>query len=295
MTWNREEELAQALAIMEADVPQLTQPDRVTLVLSLGLPQALSEVITRKEYRERALEHTTRVVSEWSSKGLNATTILDGRYPESLSAIREAPLLVFHEGTLLTLDPAIAIVGSRNASALAREASADLARATVELGVSVVSGLAAGVDTAAHASTITHGGRTVAFMGTDITTTYPHTNRGLREEIVRSGGAIISQFLPGRAPGRAAFPMRNVCMSGYSIGSVIVTAQEDSGTRHQAQRALKHGRPVILLPHVAGHVSWAKALVGQPNVYVVESIDAYKHVVEKLAASRRTAMEALPV
>jgi DNA processing protein len=148
--------------------------------------------------------------------------------------------------------------------------AAEAARLLVSKGLTVIAGLAAGIDTAAHRAALDGGGRTVAFLGTGITQSYPASNRTLQNEIAERG-LLLSQFYPDAPPTKQSFPMRNATMSGYGLATIVIEAGEHSGTRIQARLAGEHGRSVILTDRVAGTTTWGAALAERPNVYVVSS------------------------
>jgi DNA processing protein len=156
--------------------------------------------------------------------------------------------------------------------ALSREATTnhEAAHLLVSQGLTVIAGLAAGIDTAAHRAALDGGGRTVAFLGTGITQSYPASNRTLQSEIAERG-LLVSQVYPDAPPTKQSFPMRNATMSGYGLATIVIEAGEHSGTRIQARVAGEHGRPVILTDRVAATTTWGTALAERPNVYVVSS------------------------
>jgi DNA processing protein len=161
-----------------------------------------------------------------------------------------------------------------------------VARELVSRHITVVSGLAHGIDTAAHRATLAAGGRTVAVIGTGINKVYPAENRDLQEEIA-SRGLVLSQFLPDTPPQKHHFPMRNATMSGYGLATVVVEAGEHSGARGQARIAVEHGRPVILTDAVVRDNEWAQALLGRPGVHVAASLAGVLSVVDGIIADRK--------
>lgn len=172
----------------------------------------------------------------------------DPDYPELLAGIARAPIGIFVKGVPLgPLLPAIAIVGTRSPTprgvAFARALAADVAR----VGITVVSGLARGIDTAAHRGALDAGGPTVAVLGSGIAQTYPPENAGLAREIA-SSGAVVSEFPPMQEARPAAFPQRNRIISGLSMGVVVVEAGARSGALITAARALEQGREVFAVP-----------------------------------------------
>ena len=156
-----------------------------------------------------------------------------------------------------------------------------ISEALVSMGVTVIAGLAAGVDTAAHRTALGSGGRTVAVIGTGLNRYYPAANRMLQDQIAESG-LVLSQFWPDAPPQLHNFPMRNAVMSGYGLATVVVEAGETSGARIQARMATQHGRPVILTDLVVTSTDWAKALVGRPDVHVASSVADVTAVVRDL-------------
>lgn len=182
-----------------------------------------------------------------------ALPISDEDYSPLLAECSDAPCLIFGRGDASVLTkPAIAIVGSRQPSldgcSLAEHFAHDLARA----GFVIVSGLASGIDTAAHRGAIKAGGKTIAVVATGIDTTYPRSNRSLCEEIVNNG-AVVSQFLPASAPKKHHFPRRNRTLSGLSLATVVIEAGVPSGTLITATAAAEQGRDVFALPWSVNH------------------------------------------
>jgi len=232
-----------------------------------------------------ALAGAAKQISRWDRQGLRLTTILDPDYPARLREIHQAPPVLFRRGALLADDPAVAVVGSRQASKAGLAVAAGLARDLVAGGITVVAGLARGIDTAAHHAALDAGGRTVAVIATGISRVYPPENHGLHEEIARRG-LLVSQFWPKAPPQRHSFLMRNATMSGYSLATIVVEAGEQSGARVQARLAIEHGRPVILTDSVVDASDWARALAARPGVHVAGSIGEMTGAVARLLAER---------
>lgn len=187
-------------------------------------------------------------------------TISDVDYPQLLAECSDAPCLLFGRGKASILTkPAVAIVGSRRPSLdgclLAEHFAHDLARA----GFVIVSGLATGIDTAAHRGALKAGGDTIAVIATGIDTTYPQSNLQLCEEIADSG-AVVSQFLPGSAPKKHHFPRRNRTLSGLALATVVIEAGVPSGTLITATAAAEQGRDVLALPWSINHPGGAGCL-----------------------------------
>src|SRR5205085_6572040 len=146
----------------------------------------------------------------------------------------------------------------------------------------VLSGLAAGIDTAAHTAALDKGGRTVAVIGTGLRRAYPPQNEALQGRIAREC-AVVSQFWPDEAPRRRSFPMRNAVMSGMGLATVIVEATHTSGARVQSRFALAQERPVFLLASLLEQ-QWARELSTRPGVHVFEEPEQITATVERLTA-----------
>lgn len=183
----------------------------------------------------------------------------DAGYPVLLSACWDAPPVLFVRGRLPTT-PGVAIIGSRETDdGTLREAGA-VARAAVLAGFHVVSGLALGVDTAAHTAAIAAGGQTVAVMGTGVEQVYPQRNARLAEEITRTG-ALVSQFPPPAPRTGTTFLRRNSVIAGWARVSVVMDARDRSGSRHEAEQAINYGRSVLLWEENLRAEKWAIDLV----------------------------------
>jgi DNA processing protein len=175
-------------------------------------------------------------------------TVNDDAYPQMLKEIHDPPLALHVRGDVsLLARPAIAIVGSRRASPYGVNAATQLARQIASAGVVIVSGLARGIDAAAHTATLDAGGQTIAVLGTGIDVVYPSTNKRLFERIAREG-LIVSEFPPGTPPKPEHFPIRNRVISGLSRGTVIVEATSRSGSLITARMAAEQGRDVFAVP-----------------------------------------------
>jgi DNA processing protein len=195
--------------------------------------------------------------------------------------IQEAPPFLFARGRRVDDDVAVSVVGSRKASDRGIQMATSISEALVSMNVTVIAGLAAGIDTAAHETALRKGGRTVAVIGTGINQHYPAANRKLQDRIAREG-MLLSQFWPDAPPQQHNFPMRNAVMSGYGVATVVVEAGEHSGARTQARMAVHHGRPVILTDLVVNSTEWGKELFDRPDVYLASSIDDVTKVVDEL-------------
>jgi DNA processing protein len=224
-------------------------------------------------------------VDSWTATGLELYTVLDPGYPENLRAVHDRPPLVFVAGRLHSSDArSIAVVGARNATARGLQSTTEVAARLVREGYTVVSGLAAGIDTAAHTAALAAGGRTIAVIGTGLRRSYPPENAELQRRIA-SECAVVSQFWPDAPPNRRSFPMRNAVMSGIALATLIVEAHETSGARIQARLALAHGRPVLLLGSLVSEQVWAREFAQRPGVHVVHRPAELAAALERLTST----------
>ena len=230
---------------------------------------------------DMALAAAQAEIDGWERDGIRVLTLVDDEYPYELQDTFDKPPLLFARGIIVPDDRGVAVVGSRSVSDFGRRTAADLARHLVSEGLTVVSGLAAGVDAVAHRSAIEAGGRTVAIIGTGIKRHYPPENRDLHRE-VSERGAVFSQFWPEQAHDRTTFPQRNGTMSGYALATIIVEAAERSGTRIQARKAVEHGRPVILMRPVFDRTAWARSVAQRPDVHIADDVAQAMSIVRTL-------------
>jgi DNA processing protein len=216
------------------------------------------------------LERAGRKLRDWARQGIKLVTVLDEWYPVNLRTVVDRPAALFVRGGLHAADAlAVAVVGTRRPTLRGTEATRAIASGLLTRGYTIASGLAAGIDTAAHCAALAAGGRTVAVVGTGVDRCYPPQNSALQREIA-SRGAVISSFLPGSPPTRRSFPIRNAVMSGLTRATVIIEASPTSGTRIQARASLEQGRPLIMLAGLLDQ-EWAAELATRPGVHVVEN------------------------
>jgi DNA processing protein len=190
-----------------------------------------------------------RHASDWlAAKGRHLLCINDPDYPEFLKQTGEAPLCLYIDGNPASLLlPQLAIVGSRNATPGGRETARDFAAHLARAGLTITSGLAAGIDTEAHLGALAGNGTTIAVLGTGPDQIYPQSNTGLAKQI-SEGGALVSEFAPGTPPRRDQFPRRNRIISGLSMGVLIVEAGQRSGSLITARYSGNYGREIFAVP-----------------------------------------------
>jgi len=203
-------------------------------------------------------------------------------YPKLLAQSGDGPQFLFVHDRARILDlPALAIVGTRHPSDDGRRRARKLAHLLVKRGIVVTSGLAVGIDEAAHLGALELGGLTVAVLGTPLTHCYPAEHAALQKRI-GALGALVSQYRPGATIGRWSFPMRNAVMSGLSIGTVVIEASETSGALIQARKSLAQGRP-LFIPQSAlenPHLRWPRKYVAL-GANVFSNIDDLMQVLEQ--------------
>jgi len=227
------------------------------------------------------IAEAARQIASWRIAGLGVHTFRDVAYPAQLREIHQVPPVLFSRGTLRPGEPAVSVVGSRRACDHSLDWASEMSSALVSAGITVVSGLATGIDTVAHTAALDGGGQTVAVLGTGINRVYPAANRDLQERITYEG-LVLSQFWPNASATKKSFPLRNATMSGYGRATIVVEAGETSGARIQARVGVEHGRPVILRDRVVRTNEWAAALQHRPGVYIVSSVDEALGVVAAL-------------
>lgn len=215
-----------------------------------GLNAAVVASIKSHDYRVFAGRECEAV----EKAGIRVVDFLSGEYPKVLLEIPDPPPFLYVKGKPAMPEPAIAIVGSRRASTYGLLTTARLAAELAGHGVTVVSGMARGIDTAAHRGALNGGGRSIGVLGCGIDVVYPPENRVLFEEMAEKG-ALISEFPMGTLPLAENFPRRNRIISGISRGVLVVEAVENSGSLITAQYALDQGREVFAVPGNINYVS----------------------------------------
>ncbi|MBN1293750.1 MAG: DNA-processing protein DprA [Candidatus Latescibacteria bacterium] len=182
------------------------------------------------------------------ASGVTLCTRTSPDYPPLLNAFKSAPPVLFVRGDVKALSlPSLAFVGTRKPTDYGVTMTRELVRGTVEADMCVVSGMAAGIDSAAHRTALDNGGKTVAVLGCGVDIIYPESNRKLSEQIMQSG-CLVSHFPMGIFPDRGNFPARNAVITGLSLGTVVVEAPKKSGALITAELTLKAGRPLFTVP-----------------------------------------------
>lgn len=266
------EELGSAAAALQHELEADREPGGQTSLLPGG-PTNPDDLTNR----------ASTDLERWDAHGMRLVTVLDPGYPPNLRAVHDRPPILFIAGHITPADAkAVAVVGARQATEPGIRAAKAIAQHLTQAGYTVVSGLAAGIDTAAHTAALSQNGRTLAVIGTGLARAYPPENRPLQDHIARQC-AVISQFWPDAPPTRRSFPMRNAVMSGIALATVVVEASETSGARTQARLALGHGRPVFLTNTLVERQPWAREIAQRPGTQVItdpaEITDALRRLI----------------
>jgi DNA processing protein len=250
-----------------------------------GITPAIIEALKSGEWRRFAEKECLRL----EASAARLVTYVSQDYPKSLFEIPDPPPFLYVKGELRSHELSIAIVGSRRATSYGLMTTGKLAEALASHGVCVVSGMARGVDTAAHKGALQAGGRTVGVLGCGVDTVYPPENRVLFDRMA-DAGCLVSEFPLGTQPLAENFPRRNRIISGLSSGVLVVEAAEKSGSLITAQYALEHGRDVFAVP---GNISFATSrgcnrLIKQG----AKLVDCVEDILEELPAYARSSADA---
>lgn len=229
------ERFGDARSAWEADASTLTEA-------------GLSPRVTERLIAVRQQVDLPRLYEQIQAKGIHILTWQDEAYPQRLREIAQPPPVLYLRGELLPEDDwAVAIVGTRRVTSYGRQVTEQIASFLASNGVTIVSGLARGVDAIAHQSALRAGGRTLAVLGSGVDRVYPPENRALAEQIC-THGALLSDYPPETAPESANFPPRNRIISGLSMAVIVVEAGETSGALITAEFAAEQGREIFAVP-----------------------------------------------
>lgn len=213
-----------------------------------------------------ALADEARLLGGLAKKKMALVLREDAQYPPLLRQIAHPPHLLYVYGeTDLTDRFPVAVVGTRRASAYGLTHTREIAAELAQTGVCVVSGLALGIDAAAHTGALDGGGRTVAVLGSALDKPYPQENKPLMRRILESGGSVVSEYAPGMPPSRYSFLQRNRIIAGMCLGTLVTEGPRRSGALNTATRTLENGREVFALP---GNVDSPGAQL--PNMLISE-------------------------
>ncbi|HZY63251.1 MAG TPA: DNA-processing protein DprA [Edaphobacter sp.] len=258
----------------------------LTELEAAGMPAASAQFIFNGRAREAAEDEMKRVMDA----GGSIVTQEDEAYPERLREIYDPPAVLWVRGSVELLKrPGIAVVGTRHPSPYGAGMAEMLSRDLAGRRLVILSGMARGVDTAAHKGALEARGKTVAVWGTGIDVIYPKENKKLAENIVAAGGTIVSEFPMGTFPAPQNFPIRNRILSGMSVGVLVIEAAEYSGTRITARCAMEQNRDVYAVPgNVTNKNAWG------PNTLIKQGAKltaTWEDIWEDLPAEIRLQLE----
>ncbi|OIO36207.1 MAG: DNA protecting protein DprA [Candidatus Omnitrophica bacterium CG1_02_46_14] len=226
------------------DIDSILKATSKDLTSLKNLPKNLQESLKNPELLEKAEKEITKA----QKSGVDIISLLDPEYPEELREIYDAPMVLYVRGHLpIKGTPAVAIVGSRKASLYGVRTAKSIASDLAKSGVVVVSGLALGIDSAAHEGALKQNGVTLAVLGGGLSRLYPSQNKKMAERIVKNG-AVISEYPMEMSPRPEYFPMRNRIISGLSRAVLVVEAAQKSGALITADTALEQNRDVFAVP-----------------------------------------------
>lgn len=227
-------------SLHSASIPQVCGIEGLDTITAKNLIDGIRD--------DRLVRKAEKQIDIADKTGADILTIWDENYPANLRRIYNPPVLLFIQGEMLGQDSqAVAMVGTRNVSDYGRVTSDRLARDLAARGITVVSGMATGIDSSSHWGTLKNGGRTIAVLGSGVDVVYPPENNSLYKKIVEHG-AVVSELPFGTRPNRGTFPARNRIISGLSLGTVIIEAGSKSGALITATAALEQNREVFAVP-----------------------------------------------
>jgi DNA processing protein len=264
----------------------------LTELEALRMPSAAAQFVADGRAQAAAEEEMGRV----EKAGGRILTREDAAYPERLLEIFDPPAVLWTRGEVGLLErPGIAVVGTRQPTPYGLGMAEVLSRDLANRRLIILSGMARGVDTVAHKAALKAGGRTVSVWGTGIDVIYPKENKRLAEEIVGSGGAIVSEYPLGTFPAPQNFPIRNRILSGMSVGVLVIEAGEYSGTRITARCALDQGREVFAVPgNVTSKNAWGpNTLIKQGAKLTATWEDVWEDLPSQIRLELEEEMEAL--
>lgn len=215
------------------------------LMKTKGIGENIANNILKKEYREN-LDQYIKYMRKYNIEML---TIKDQDYPKNLSHIYDVPAILYYKGDKRLLQTnIIAMVGCRDCSNYGKEVSIKFSQELAQKEITIISGMAKGIDSYSHIGCIKAGGKTIAVLGSGIDIIYPKENSVLYNKILSTGGLILSEYVIGTKPNKLNFPARNRIISGLSNGVVVVEAKEKSGTLNTVDFALEQGKEIFVIP-----------------------------------------------
>jgi len=259
------------------------------------IPAGLEEHIAQEFLTWREKNPIEKIAERLDKEKISTVSIVEPNYPQLLKEITDPPHTLFFRGTLPpNTKPALGVVGTRKITTYGKLACQDIIAPTARQGITIVSGLALGIDGVAHQTTIDNKGITIAVLGSGINKSniYPTTHTRLSEQIITSGGAVMSEYPPGFSPTQYSFPARNRIIAGLSLGTLVIEAPETSGALITARCALDYNREVFCIPHTIHSPTG----VGPNNLIKMGArlVSTYQDILENLHIQEITTAIAKP-
>ena len=235
----------------------------------------LGEKLTQSFDSFRQAFEVKKYSQEWARKEISIITQIDSEYPRLLLEIADPPIALYCKGKLPHVaGPWLGVVGTRKPTTYGREITEKIALELAQQGIVIVSGLARGIDAIAHRMAIIAKTPTIAVLGCGVDIVYPPEHKELYAEIIKTGGAIISEVPPGHTVARGLFPARNRIISGLSLGVIVTEGAEDSGSLITARLALEQGREVFAIPGpITSYLSAGPTKLIKQGAKVVTGVD----------------------
>ena len=235
-----------------AKIMDIIEQEEVTEIKKIVDNKEIDKLLSTNEYANLAKKSDDRLFRSYLANlekdNIKVITIMDAEYPEKLRYLDDAPMLIYCKGDISLLNTdAISIVGTRIPSNYGRYVTEKFAGVLASAGLTVVSGLAYGVDAISHRKALEVNGKTIAVLGGGLNHIYPEANTNLANEIAEKG-LLISEYPPFAKPSKYTFPVRNRIIAGLSLGTLITEASKKSGTIHTKEYALDYGRDVFAVP-----------------------------------------------
>lgn len=247
--------------------------------LDWGQIEAIGEIIAQKN-PDREIEKVEKLK-------INILILSDKDYPKNLSQIPDPPGVLYYRGKFTTEDEvAIAVVGARKFTPYGQQATEEIVAPLSRAKITIISGLALGIDTIAHRTALANGGRTIAVLGCGLDQIYPTVNVRLADKILLNQGAIISEFPLGTPAWKSNFPIRNRIIAGLSLGTVVIEAAQNSGSLLTATASLEYNREVFAVPgEIFSETSFGTNRLIQMGAKLICS---HTDILEELSLSERT-------
>lgn len=242
-----------SLGIMSKTISRMEEElGEIEYIWNLSNNDILTMKSIRKPMKERLIanrneDYISKTIKLLNNKNVNVITIDDEKYPERLLTIYDPPKILYYKGKDVLDNPSIAIVGSRKMTSYGKWATEKISKELSEIGVTIVSGIALGIDSVAHRVCIDNKGTTIGVIGNGLDQLYPARNKDLYKEI-EENGAVVSEYFYGTPPLHYNFPHRNRIISGLSLGVLVIEAKGKSGSLITGHHAMDQGKEVFALP-----------------------------------------------